>query len=185
MKALPQGLNQEVQDTTNAISRVARLTPGQRDCLILVARLRSSKQIAAELGISRHTVDQRIARACQTLGTTSRQDAARLFVQASELSGETCSVSESIGPYGVAAAAPAFPQLHAGRAEAEQAYLITTPPAPASTEPGAEWPFPTAARQANTMSFWRRLAWAMAIAAGGILIVGMLLASLAALKALS
>ena len=43
--------------------RVARLTPAQLDCLRLVDRLLSSKEIAAELHISPHTVDQRIRQA--------------------------------------------------------------------------------------------------------------------------
>ena len=40
--------------------RVARLSQGQLDCLLLVDQHLSSKEIAGELGISSHTVDQRI-----------------------------------------------------------------------------------------------------------------------------
>src|SRR5690606_4335578 len=58
--------------------RVAKLTEGQLDCLRLVAQHLSSKEIAVELGISPHTVDQRIRQALQTLGVSRRAHAARL-----------------------------------------------------------------------------------------------------------
>ena len=40
--------------------RVARLSQGQLDCLLLVDQHLNSKEIAAEFNISPHTVDQRI-----------------------------------------------------------------------------------------------------------------------------
>ena len=46
--------------------------------LRLVNRHLSSKEIAAELGISSHTVDQRVRGAIRTLGVTRRSEAARL-----------------------------------------------------------------------------------------------------------
>ncbi|MGI8610813.1 MAG: sigma factor-like helix-turn-helix DNA-binding protein, partial [Sphingomicrobium sp.] len=48
--------------------RVARLSAGQLDCLRLVDQHLSSKEIAAELHISPHTVDQRIRGSLQILG---------------------------------------------------------------------------------------------------------------------
>ena len=61
--------------------RVARLTAGQLDCLQLVDQHLSSKEIAAELDISPHTVDQRIRQALQILGVERRAQAARLVAQ--------------------------------------------------------------------------------------------------------
>src|SRR5436309_14134176 len=61
--------------------RVRRLTAGQLDCLLLVDRLLSSKEIAAELKISPHTVDQRIRQALQLLGVERRAQAARIVAQ--------------------------------------------------------------------------------------------------------
>src|SRR5438046_6673127 len=58
--------------------RIARLTRGQLDCLRLVDQLLSSKEIAAELKISPHTVDQRIRQALAILGVERRAQAARL-----------------------------------------------------------------------------------------------------------
>src|SRR5947208_2819009 len=57
--------------------RVTRLTPGQLDCLRLVDQLLSSTEIAAELQISPHTVDQRIRESLATLGVERRAKAAQ------------------------------------------------------------------------------------------------------------
>ena len=56
--------------------------PGQLDCLRLVDQHLSSKEIAGELGISPHTVDQRIRHALQILGVERRTQAARLVAAA-------------------------------------------------------------------------------------------------------
>src|SRR5437899_3015030 len=61
--------------------RVARLTPGQLDCLRLVDQLLSSKEIATELQISPHTVDQRVRQALAILGVERRAQAARIVAQ--------------------------------------------------------------------------------------------------------
>src|SRR5215212_3446060 len=61
--------------------RVARLTAGQLDCLRLVNDHLSSKEIAAQLDISPHTVDQRIRGALHTLGVDRRSQAARIIAQ--------------------------------------------------------------------------------------------------------
>ena len=66
--------------------RVARLSDGQLDCLRLVNEHLSSKEIAAMLGISPHTVDQRIRGALAILGVERRSQAARL-------------VASTAGPY--------------------------------------------------------------------------------------
>lgn len=59
---------------------MARLTIGQRLCLLLVAEHRSSKEIGRHLGISPHTVDQRIRFALKTLGARDRYEASRLLL---------------------------------------------------------------------------------------------------------
>ncbi len=61
-----------------ARDRVARLSDGQRQCLALVDQHLSSKEIAIRLGISSHTVDQRIRQSLQILGVDKRGEAARL-----------------------------------------------------------------------------------------------------------
>jgi DNA-binding CsgD family transcriptional regulator len=60
--------------------RIPQLTPGQRLCLLLVAQHFSSKEIATQVGISPHTVDQRIRSALRTLNVTNRKEAALLLL---------------------------------------------------------------------------------------------------------
>jgi DNA-binding CsgD family transcriptional regulator len=63
-------------------AKVARLTDKQRQCLDLVVLRKSSKEIARQLGISKPTVDQRIASARQILGARNRDEAAIMYAQA-------------------------------------------------------------------------------------------------------
>jgi len=57
-----------------------QLSELQISILKLVAESRTSKQIAAELDISNHTVDTYIWSAMQTLGVNSRSEAAKIVV---------------------------------------------------------------------------------------------------------
>src|SRR4051812_28194337 len=61
--------------------RAAALPEHHRLCLRKVLEHKSSKEIAIELGISPHTVDQRIKMAMQTLGVGNRVAAARLLAE--------------------------------------------------------------------------------------------------------
>ena len=58
-----------------------RLTRGQIDCLILVRQNLTSKQIAPILGISPHTVDQRVRQALHLLNVDNRSQAARVIAR--------------------------------------------------------------------------------------------------------
>jgi DNA-binding CsgD family transcriptional regulator len=58
---------------------VDRLNDGQRDCLRLVLAHLTSKEIARELGVSPHTVDQRLRTAMRILNAQSRFEAARIY----------------------------------------------------------------------------------------------------------
>lgn len=51
------------------------LSPRQLDCLRLAAQGKSSPEIAVLLGMSRRTVDQRIAEACERLQVRNRVQA--------------------------------------------------------------------------------------------------------------
>ena len=68
-------------DAALMAARVAKLTPGQLDCLRLVDQHLSSKEIAVELEISPHTVDQRIRQALGILGVERRTQAARIVAR--------------------------------------------------------------------------------------------------------
>ncbi len=60
-------------------SPLTRLNDGQLDVVRLVAQHKSSKEIGRELGISHHTVDQRLKRVQSILGVSGRSEAARLY----------------------------------------------------------------------------------------------------------
>lgn len=60
---------------------VTRLSEKQRECLALVLQHLTSKQIAKRLGISHHTVNQRLDSARRTLGVATRLDAAIVYSQ--------------------------------------------------------------------------------------------------------
>lgn len=61
-----------------ASGRCSQLSNGQLEVLRLVNRHLNSKEIASRLGISSHTVDQRVRGAIRVLGVTRRSEAARL-----------------------------------------------------------------------------------------------------------
>lgn len=61
------------------IDALESLTPRQRECLRLVTKDRSTKEIARELGISPETVNNHLKAAMGTLRISSRFTAARAF----------------------------------------------------------------------------------------------------------
>ena len=75
---------------------LAQLTDGQRDCLRLVYRHMTSKDIARTLGVSPHTVDMRLRTAMKVLDVPSRIDAARLLVhtEAAEIAGGNARIAK-------------------------------------------------------------------------------------------
>ncbi|MEH6789179.1 helix-turn-helix transcriptional regulator [Parasphingorhabdus sp.] len=65
------------------VSRVAKLTAKQRECLHLVVLRKSSKEIARILGISKPAVDQRLISARRVLEASTRDEAALIYARAS------------------------------------------------------------------------------------------------------
>ncbi len=167
--------------------RVARLTPGQLDCLRLVDQHLSSKEIAGELLISPHTVDQRIRQALQILGVERRTQAARI-------------VARHRGPYqrlihqspyipgeqqtGQPEAAVSHQIRHADRAGEVGDAGFLTEQRPASFRPPLQPPFATRSNPRNEMSVGQRLFWIAAIAIGAAFSAGMYLAGLESLARL-
>ena len=168
-------------------ARVARLTTGQLDCLRLVDQHLSSKEIAVELKISPHTVDQRIRHALQTLGVERRTQAARIVARYSgpyqRLIHQSPHV-EPLFPLVQPDGATSHQIRHAGRAgEAGGAGLIT------EQRPQASWsslplPFATRSHPRNEMSVGLRLLWIVLIAIGAAFSAGMYLAGLESLARL-
>jgi DNA-binding CsgD family transcriptional regulator len=167
--------------------RIAKLTAGQLDCLRLVDQLLSSKEIAAELKISPHTVDQRIRQALAILGVDRRTQAARI-------------VAQHKGPYqrlihqspyipaneqtGHPEAAVSNQIRHADRAGKAGEAGFLTEQRPATFWPSLQPPFATRSNPRNEMSVGQRLFWIVAIAIGAAFSAGMYLAGLESLARL-
>lgn len=167
--------------------RVSKLTAGQLDCLRLVDQHHSSKEIAAELGISPHTVDQRIRQSLAILGVERRSQAARI-------------VSQNSGPYqrlihqspyipakpgqGHPEAAVSHQIRHADRAGEAGGAGFLTEQRPASFWPSLQPPFATRSNPRNEMSVGQRLFWIVIIAIGAAFSAGMYLAGLESLARL-
>jgi DNA-binding CsgD family transcriptional regulator len=164
--------------------KVGRLSQGQLDVLLLVDQHMSSKEIAVELGISPHTVDQRIRGALHLLGVERRSHAARLVAQVhgpyQRLIHQPPHI-EGGGSQGHSGDAVGFQIRHADRAgEAGDLGVIT------EQRPGTIWsslplPFATRSHPRNEMSVGLRLVWIVLIAMGATFSAGMYLAGLESL----
>ena len=185
---LPQGDHGTSRDPADPVAeRVARLSQGQLDCLRLVDQHLSSKEIAAELGISPHTVDQRVRQSLHILGVSRRAQAARIVAQYSGpyqrlihqspyIPGEP----ESVHPE----AAVSHQIRHADRAGEAGGPGFITEQRPASIWPSLQPPFATRSNPRNEMSVGQRLFWIVAIAIGAAFSAGMYLAGLESLARL-
>ena len=170
-----------------AAARVARLSQGQLECLRLVHEHLSSKEIAVRLGISPHTVDQRVRQSLQILGVERRTHAARL-------------VAEHGAPYqrlihqppyipaahksGQSEAAVSHQIRHADRAGEVGDASFLTEQRPASFRPSLQLPFATRSNPRNEMSVGQKLFWIAVIAIGAAFSAGMYLAGLESLARL-
>jgi DNA-binding CsgD family transcriptional regulator len=164
--------------------RVARLTAGQLDCLLLVDQHLSSKEIAGELHISSHTVDQRIRQALAILGVERRTQAARIVARYKEPYQRLIHQSPHIPAEpqsGQPKAAVSHQIRHADRAGGAGEAGFLTEQRPASIWPSLQPPFATRSNPRNEMSVGQRLFWIAAIAIGAAFSAGMYLAGLESL----
>src|SRR6476646_643325 len=168
-------------------ARVARLTPAQLDCLRLVDQHLSSKEIAAELKISPHTVDQRIRQALGILGVERRSQAARIVAQVRGPYQQLIHQS----PYIPANEQSGHPEAtvgiqirHADRAGEIGGAGFLTEQRPAASWSSLHPPFATRSNPRNEMSVGQRLFWIAAIAIGAAFSAGMYLAGLESLARL-
>jgi DNA-binding CsgD family transcriptional regulator len=180
----------EVDDTRDPelmAERVARLSQGQLDCLLLVDQHLNSKEIAAELNISPHTVDQRIRQALQILGVERRTQAARVVARFRRPSQRLIHQSPHIEPASGEAepeAAVSHQIRHADRAGEAGGAGFLTEQRPASFRSSLQLPFATRSNPRNEMSVGQRLFWIAAIAIGSAFSAGMYLAGLESLARL-
>jgi DNA-binding CsgD family transcriptional regulator len=111
---------------------LAGLTAKQREVLDLLIEHKTSKEIARDLGISPHTVDQRIQFAKEKLGATSRSEVAQLYRRLLEICGQlTYQESPIASP---AAVADRGPGTQAGPLAALRRRERTYPDQPRRTE---------------------------------------------------
>jgi DNA-binding CsgD family transcriptional regulator len=167
--------------------RVAKLSPGQLDCLLLVDQHLSSKEIAAELNISPHTVDQRIRLALQTLGVERRAQAARLVSRHHAPYQRLIHQSPHIeaGPGAEHSTGAVSIQIrHADRAGETGGSGFKTEQRPDSSRSSLPLPFATRSQPRNEMSVAFRLLWIVLIATGAAFSAGMYLAGLESLARL-
>jgi DNA-binding CsgD family transcriptional regulator len=180
-----EAVNSEPRDLM--AERVARLSPGQLDCLLLVDQHLNSKEIAAELHISPHTVDQRIRQALAILGVERRAQAARAVARFKEPYQRLIHQS----PYIPASEQSGHPEAavshqirHADRAGEAGGAGFLTEQRPAPSWSSLQPPFATRSNPRNEMSVGQRLFWIAAIAIGAAFSAGMYLAGLESLARL-
>jgi len=181
------GSSEPAQTELVIADRVARLTAGQLDCLRLVDQHLSSKEIAAELHISPHTVDQRIRGALHILGVERRAQAARLISQHCGPYQRLIHQSPHVepDPSTVQPGGTVSIQIrHAGRAGGTGTAGFKTEQRPASFRPSLQMPFATRSNPRNEMSVGQRLLWIVLIATGTAFSAGMYLAGLESLARL-
>ena len=170
-------------------SAVARLSQGQIECLLLVDRHHSSKEIAARLGISPHTVDQRIRGALEKLGVERRGEAARMVAAAISVDDEPYQRLIHQSPYIDLPIQPRHDEgtvrtqiRHADRAGEASPSGNLTEQSPAGPGSPLQLPFATRNHPSNEMSVGLRLMWIILIAMGATFSAGMYLAGLESLS---
>jgi DNA-binding CsgD family transcriptional regulator len=172
-------------------ARVARLSAGQIDCLRLVNLHLSSKEIANELAISPHTVDQRIRGALHILGVERRSQAARLVAQfgGAQSGSYQRLIHQSPHIPGDAQSGQPDPAVriqirHADRAGEAGGAGFRTEQRAVAFGPSLPLPFATRSNPRNEMSVGQRLFWIVIIAIGAAFSAGMYLAGLESLSRL-
>lgn len=180
--------------------RIAKLTEAQRVCLRMVLMHLSSKDIARELGISPHTVDQRLRMAIQALGVANRFEAARILAKYESPNAyqsavyQTSHVAQNpvhatVGVSDIHGVRQTDGAYQPNAVREEQIAFLT--PAFATGAPGngtsggfVNLPIPTPGRERNDLNAAQRLGWIVSIAIASALAFGGLLAGLDALKRL-
>ena len=160
------------------------------ECLALVDQHLSSKEIAQKLGISSHTVDQRIRQSLQVLGVEKRGEAARM-VAAAMRSSDDPAYQRLIHqpPYIDLSPAPDHQEgaaghqiRQAGRAGESSLAGIETEQRTADRWASLSLPIATRSQPTNEMSVGIRLLWIILIAVGAAFSAGMYLAGLESLS---
>ena len=164
--------------------RVSRLSQGQLDCLRLVNEHWSSKEIAAELGISSHTVDQRIRGALAILGVERRSQAARLVAKTAGPYQRLIYQTPDIGRSGLIDQPEKAVDIqirHVDRTGGSGSEGLETEQR-SKPRPSLYLPIATRNHPKNEMNVGLRLIWIFIIAIGATFSAGMYLAGLESLS---
>jgi DNA-binding CsgD family transcriptional regulator len=167
---------------------VRKLTDRQRDCLRLVLRHMQSKDIGRELGISPATVDNHFRTAIQTLGVTTRLEAALVLqeYEAGWTSQRLTSQSPAVAnPLEKPTMNPSNNDGDGSRAMS-LANAVREEQTPFQTGFSSSFPlpFPTNGKRHNDLRILQRVGWTFAIIIGLALATGILLSGLGALSTL-
>lgn len=167
-------------------SAITRLTEKQKECLRLVARGHTSKEIARALGISAHTVDAYLKGAIRLLKVINRFEAARQFAafeaespyqplvyQPLTIAPEPLPVSldPATNIAGTEGEAVSVNEVQEDRA----VYEVVS----SNRDPGFPLPFPTRGRERNDLTVLVRIGWIILIMAALAIGTGVLLEGLA------
>jgi len=186
---MPSGKADLAATGIDPASPVARLSDGQIECLLLVDQHHNSKEIAVRLGISPHTVDQRIRGALDKLGVERRGEAARLVAAAlphrdpayQRLIHQSPHI-DLIRPTGQQERTVRTSIRHADRAGEATPPGHLTEQSPVGVGSPLQLPFATRSHPSNEMSVGLRLLWIVLIAMGATFSAGMYLAGLESLS---
>jgi DNA-binding CsgD family transcriptional regulator len=171
--------------------RTAKLTEAQRACLRGVLRHMSSKDIARELCISPHTVDQRLRTAMRVLGAGSRVQAAFMLAKDEGIPAYQSSAYQSLDVAPADDRPTLAPSDHRWRQDQgqrfeavreEQAAFATTFYPSAQRFP---LPLPRGGARPHDLGTWQRAGWVVLITMGALITFGVFIAGLEALVRLS
>jgi len=189
MQVMTSDRPEEAAKGGDLLSTMDRLSPGQVEVLLLVDLHHSSKEIAARLGISPHTVDQRIRGALEKLGVERRGEAARMVAAAILPDDPTYQRLIHQSPHIDAAALARHQEgavgnqiRHADRAGEACPPGVTTEQRSVGFGSPLQLPFATRSHPSNEMSVGLRLLWIVLIAMGATFSAGMYLAGLESLS---
>lgn len=131
---------------------IDQLTARERDCLRLVGRGMSSKEIALALGLSPLTVDGYLKEAVRTLGVSGRREAARVLASHEEPSPQ----AEIAPPQNLGGEPGDLAEtVHSG---------VPLPPKRSEAEPRFRIPFLRQGKQINDLDPLNRLMWIVGLA---------------------
>ena len=148
---------------------VARLSPRQKECLRIVYRRRTSKEIAAELGLSPGTVDTYCAEAVATLDARNRREAAEILHLSESGAGDQTPSKVEPRPSGVTEAPSILPPIGHGNSPADWRQLL---------------PFRRKGAAHNDLPILARLGWIPGLAILAAIAFGMLASGLQVISAL-